>query len=241
MMRRPLALVTVTCLFLVLWGVPAWPRENQPPLRELQQAVRDKPQDPAAHYRLGVKYAESGYLKKAQKAFQQATRLKPDYAEAYYELGKVNGQLGDRQQAVEALKKATGLKSDDAKFKSGLSDAYNRLGLALLEEDRGMEAAAAFREAVRNNPQGSETARLNLGLAYAGEGRMSKAIESFQEVIRQNPSNPQAHYNMGVAYHLLGNNVNAYAEFLILRDLDPVAAGELSSLLTKPHRKSDAK
>lgn len=240
-MKRPLALVAATCLALVLSGWPAWPRERQPSLRELQQAARAKPQDPTAHYNLGLKYEAAGYPEKAVKAFQKAISLKADYAEAYYELGKVNTDLGNPHQALQALRRAAELKPDSARFRAGLSDEYNRLGMALVQGDRGAEAESLFQEAIKANPQASDAAQSNLGVAYAQGGRWAQATEAFQEATRLNPDNPQAQYNLGLAYHLQGNNVAAYAQYLVLKRLDPVAANALGARISVPKRKSDAK
>jgi tetratricopeptide (TPR) repeat protein len=233
MNRRFGIILTLACLLLALPWTRAWAREKAPTLRQLKQAVQENPQDPQAYYNLGLKYEAMGKDKEAAKAFRQALKLKPDYPEALYELGRLKGEAGETAQGIADLKKALKLKPDYAAARTGLGGEYNQEGLNLMEKGEWGKASQAFREALEANPdaQVREAARNNLGVALASEGKHEEARQEFRKVLEADPNNANAHYNFGVSSLALGNNVDAYREYLILRELDPEAAGELSYLI----------
>ena len=241
MTRRPRVIVTSLFLLLALFLGQGWAQDRSPSLRQLKQAVKDNPQDPKVYFNLGLKYVILGKDKEAIKAFQQAVKLKPDYAEAQYELGRLKGERGDTGQAIKDLQRAVKLKPDFSAARAGLGGEYNRQGLDFIEKGQWGKAAEAFKEALGADPQAQDAARNNLGVALASEGQYPEALEQFRQVLESDPGNPNAHYNLGVTSLLTGNNVDAFREYLILKELDPTSAGELSYLIFLPKRKSDAK
>jgi tetratricopeptide (TPR) repeat protein len=227
------AIITWVCLLLALSLGPGWAREKAPSLRQLKQAVQDNPQDPQAYYNLGLKYAILGKDKEAVKAFKQALKLKPDYAEAQYELGRLKGDAGDTEKAIKDLQRALKFKPDFSAARTGLGGEYNRQGLDFIKQGDWEKAAQAFKESIQANP-GAEVegaARNNLGVALASEGKYSEAREQFRKVLEADPGNANAHYNFGASSLGAGNNVDAFREYLILKELDPTSAGELSYLI----------
>jgi Flp pilus assembly protein TadD len=58
-----------------------------PALKELLEAEKLTPNDPAVHYYLGIAYERKGFMDDAFKEFQKAIALKPDYSEAHNFLG----------------------------------------------------------------------------------------------------------------------------------------------------------
>jgi tetratricopeptide (TPR) repeat protein len=120
-----------------------------------------------------------------------------------------------------------------------LSNEYNRQGLALLQEDRFAEAEAAFRKSAAGNPEGAAAPLNNLGVAYFSADQPDKAVGAFRDAVSRDPGNPEAHYNLGLAYLSAGNKVAAYAEFLNLRRLNPELAHQLDYLTNFPERRSE--
>jgi tetratricopeptide (TPR) repeat protein len=243
MTGRIISIVVAVCLSLALLAGPAPARDRAPTLRQLKQAVKDNPQDPQACFNLGLQYEILGKDKEAVKAFQQALKLKPDYPEALYELGRLKGEGGNTGAGIADLKQAMKLKPDYAAARTGLGGEYNQQGLDLIKKGQWDKAALAFKEAMGANPdpQVKGAARNNLGVALASEGKYSEAREQFRKVLEADPGNANAHYNFGVTSLAVGNNVDAFREYLILKELDLPAAGELSYLIFLPHRKGEAK
>ena len=87
------------------------------------------------------------------------------------------------------------------------------LGLALDRTGKRQEAAAAFREAIRFNPNSSE-AYLGLGKSELAAGQVKEAIDGLQQVLRLSPGNVQARRLLSQAYRRIGDSQRAeeYAE-----------------------------
>jgi tetratricopeptide (TPR) repeat protein len=233
MTRFPVVIALAACLGLALLAVPAPARDRAPSLRQLKQAVQENPQDPQNYFNLGLKYEILGKNKLAVNAFNQALKLKPEYPEALYELGRLKGEAGNSEQAVKDLKQALKLKPDYRAARTGLGGEYNQQGLDFIAQGQWDQAAGAFRESLQANPdQGvKDAARNNLGVALASGGNYEAAREEFIKALEADPESPNAHYNYGVTSLVTGNKTDAFGEYLILKQLDPPAAGELSYLI----------
>ena len=80
----------------------------------MRQAARLLPQNPVAHYNLGLLLNTQGRLAEAAASFRQAVERRPDYAEAHAGLAKVLARQGNSGGAFSALLRSLELKPDDA-------------------------------------------------------------------------------------------------------------------------------
>ncbi|MFA5111846.1 MAG: tetratricopeptide repeat protein [Desulfobaccales bacterium] len=222
-------LVILATVLLSLAAAPAAAGKN-PRLWELKQAVAANPQDPQAHYNLGLKYESLGKTKQAAAEYKQVLSLKPNDGKALYSLGRALGELGETGQAIDILKQAVKLNPDAAEARSLLAAAYNRQGTRLMEQG-SLSAAREALEAgiqVKGDPAETEALRNNLGCLYVRENRLDQAAETFQEVLRQNPNVPQARYNLALLNYAQGDYQAASRQLFALKGLDPGMAGELA-------------
>jgi tetratricopeptide (TPR) repeat protein len=224
--------VMAVCLLMLAAG-PAPARDRAPTLRQLKQAVKANPQDPEAYFNLGLQYEILGKNKEAVKAFKEALKLKPDYPEALNELARLKGEGGNSAQAIKDLQQALKLKPDLSVARNALGGEYNQQGLSLIAQGQWDKAAQAFQEALKANPDAEvgSAVRNNLGVALASEGNYEGARDEFRQVLEKDPGNSNAHYNYGASSLAVGNNVDAFREYLVLKELDPNYAGELSYLI----------
>jgi tetratricopeptide (TPR) repeat protein len=223
-------LLILAIMVLSLGASPAAAGQTPPPLMKLKQAVAANPQDPQAHYALGLKYESLGKTKQAMGEYQKVLSLKPDDAKALYSLGRLMGGLGDSEKSIEILKKAVKLNPDFAAARSLMAAEYNRQGMAFMAQGN-LDAAKEALEAGINAKGGAaetEALRNNLGCLYVRENRLDQAIGTFQEVLRQNPNVPQAHYNLALIYYGQGDYQAASQQFFALKGVDRNMAGELS-------------
>src|SRR5215213_1049326 len=87
--------------------------------------------------------------------------------------------LGRYGEAVESFRRAVRSKPD-------YPEAYNDLGMALLNAGLTADAFAAFGRAVSLRPDFPE-AHYNLGSAYYASGRLEEAADAFKEAVRLRP------------------------------------------------------
>ena len=67
------------------------------------------PEDPFAHFQLGLIMQQRNELKEAQQHFARCSELKPDFADAWARLYVIQDSLG--QKAAAAITLETGLKN----------------------------------------------------------------------------------------------------------------------------------
>jgi Flp pilus assembly protein TadD len=110
-----------------------------------REAVRLKPDYPAAYINLGVVLGSKGRWDEAVAAYREAVRLRSDDAGPRLYHGIALSVLGRWDEAVAELREATRLRPD-------FPEAHYRLGIAFGQNGRAGEAVAAYREAVRLKP-----------------------------------------------------------------------------------------
>ena len=227
-MIQPLIVLVIAALLLGTSPAPAG--QAPPTLRKLKQAVKANPQDPQAHYALGLKYESLGQTKEATGEYRKALSLKPDNEQALYSLGRLMGELGETGRAIEIIKQAVKLKPNSAEAKTLLATVYNQQAMDLLRRGSLDDAREAIEAGIQAQGGDEVTAALlnNLGCLYTLQDKLDDAMGTFQEVVRQNPDAPEAHYNLAILYYTRGDYQAASREFYALKGIDRNMAGELS-------------
>ena len=151
-------------------------------VRHLQDAVRARPDHPAARNNLGTALLASGQLADAIAAFTEVVRTSPDYLQARYNLG--NALMADARphDAIPQFEYVLNRTPQDA---AALSD----LGSALAMTGRVAEATRALERSLALNP-GNAQAHYNLGLIAAQSGRLADAEAHFERALAIDPSDP---------------------------------------------------
>ena len=107
----------------------------------------------------------------------------------------------------------------------GNPDALYVLGIAYGKLDRHDDAIAAYREALRINPELAE-AWNNLGVAYSNINHYDDAVAALREALRINPEDAEAWNNLGATYRDLRRYdaaIAAYREALRINPEDTKA------------------
>ena len=102
--------------------------------------------------------------------------------------------------------------------------AHNNLGIALYEQRLLPEAVAAYREAIRLNPDDPK-GHHNLGVALYAQEELAGAVAAYREALRLQPDYAKAHFNLGVALTDLGQFTDAAAHLRRSSDLDARQSG----------------
>ena len=150
-------------------------------LKHHLRAARVDPENPRAHFELGITYNLRGDNIAAEASLAKAVRLEPNdginwyaYAEALRVLGKFQESLDPYRKAVELL--------------PGHKKAPNKLGYVLFKLGKVAEAEVVLTAAVRNNPN-DPYPYFNLGMVYASGEKLALAINSFQRFLDLAPEN----------------------------------------------------
>ena len=138
----------------------------------------------------------------ALASLREALRLRPEYAETHNSLGQAYSLLRQPQLALRHFQRAGQLwvKEGRADF---AARARHNLGIVYRTLARNREAIAAYRQAVRLDPEFA-AARNNLAFALLLEGQVEEAKGELRTAIARDPTLWQAHANQGLAYAMSG-------------------------------------
>lgn len=119
-------------------------------------------------------------------------------SKALKEIGKAQerSRQSDYEGAIKHLRKALGIYSVH-------SGAWNNLGAAYLKVGRDVEAEAAFKNALANDPRCVQALR-NLGLLYFVQGKNNEAIGPLKASLENDSTDYRAHTYLAVALYRAG-------------------------------------
>lgn len=147
------------------------------------------------------------------KTLDRILKIDPQNAEAFYMLGQNFLDLGDIKRAKSSFQSAVENDPD-------LIDGWIQLGY-LFEKDGNPIAEKYYNNAVLIDPD-NVLALESQGNYLGGQARFKEAIKSFQKILEVDTKNPNAFYNLGLAYLQIDSVQQAYQHFDISIELDPV-------------------
>ena len=118
----------------------------------------------------------------AAAEFREAIRLKPDLAEGHANLG-APWRPGEVRRGRRRIPRG-----DPAQARPRL--AHANLGIAIKHQGKPDEAVAAYREAIRLQPDLAED-HAYLGNALQAQGKPDEAVAEYREAIRLSPTTPR--------------------------------------------------
>ena len=161
----------------------------------IEAALQEKPDDPQAHYNLGIALKEVDRLDDATVHFQRCVDLDSNNAEAYNALGNILRIQGQHDQAVACFKKALAIQPANADIRRNFSLVSNDLGVLENRLGHSLDALDHFRHAVELADSNSE-AHINLGITLEQTGNLDQAAAAFKNAIAANPNFAEAHYHL---------------------------------------------
>ncbi|HVO71156.1 MAG TPA: tetratricopeptide repeat protein [Aggregatilineaceae bacterium] len=168
----------------------AWDQEWDKAIAAYGRAVKEMPEDPAAHNSLGLALLQARRLEDALKVYTRAHQLAPDDPIPLEKSADVLERLGRLKEAAQQyvnvaevylsqrdLEKAIGNWERATRLTSGLVNIHQRLALAY---ERTGQRKNAIRE------------YLTLAFNFQRADRTDIAIQAVQRALRIEPNNPQA-------------------------------------------------
>jgi Flp pilus assembly protein TadD len=111
------------------------------------------------------------------------------------------------------------------KYRPTSAEAHLSLGQMLRQAGQTEAAAAAFAEAERLNQKKTDAQgaifAVGVGLQKLKAGDVAGAIEKLREAVRLAPDNPQAHYQLALAFQRAGAQAEAKLHFAEAQRLAP--------------------
>jgi len=192
-------------------------------LHAFQKVIELTPDEPEAHYNLGVVLKNCGRLEDAAASYRKAIARKPDYAEAHSNLGNVLTDLGRLEDAIASYRKAVAL--NPASFMT-----YFNMGNAQRRLENYEDAEVSFRRVVEIKPDHA-LALSNLGMAQQNLGKFTAAEASYRRAIDNKPNFAVAHSNLANALRMLGQHSDAVVSYRRALELKPDYVEAQSNLL----------
>lgn len=223
--------IAAACLFTTA----ARNRAFQSEISIWSDTIAKAPQNPRAHYNLGVALNYTNRIPEAIASYEAALRINPAYPDAHNNLGNALAEQGRIAEAFPHLETAL-------RLRPAYPDAHYNLGNAYLHTRRPAEAIGHYQASLRidkNQPK----ARNNLGIAFLQTQRVPDAIREFELALTLSPTFPDPHNNLAVALSQSGRLAEAIAHCEIALRLKPDYVGAQQNLesLRARQRLPDAK
>ena len=163
-------------------------RELERQERENRQLLASQPDNPTAHFNLGVVALRRGQFEQAISHVTRAAEIDPRQPAYFTLLGVAHGALNNPAEGIRCFRKVLELDPGNA-------DAHHGLGEYLMIQGNWTEAATHYRQDIAANPTRID-AHLNLGNVLAMQNEPEQAAASFRQVLAIDPGHADAHSNL---------------------------------------------
>jgi two-component system chemotaxis response regulator CheY len=151
----------------------------------LEQAHALSPLNTHRLFRLGQICLQTGKQKEAQDYLQQCLKNGHNFANSHrQEAAEIFLQAGMSAEAEQLFTES--LREDPKNIQ-----LYNRLGIALRQQQKHQEALECYHKALKVDPK-SDKIYFNLGILYFDLGQKDKALDAFKKALKIRPNFPEA-------------------------------------------------
>lgn len=183
---------------------------------QLTEAVTTNPDDPSAHFNLGLflwKAVGEESKEKAAEHFVIAAKLNPQDANAFRYLGHYYSKVSvDTQRALKCYQRALTLAPQDSESGESMCDLLDKEGKESLE-------VAVCREASGKSPRAFWAFR-RLGFLQVHQKKWTEAVQNLQQAIRGYPTSADLWEALGLAYQRLSMFTAAIKSYSRAIELD---------------------
>ena len=145
------------------------------------------------------------YIKKGIQYLEKAIAIHPHLLNAYLNLGNAEVYMDKPELSINYYYKALALDSSFKDARNNIAIAFRLIGRQAGEIEHDVEKS--YQNLIKSyyfNPNDIETSRL-LGIVYGIKGEHNLSIEYLTKVLNTDIDNPEANYNLGLAYKTSGN------------------------------------
>lgn len=185
-------------------------------VEDLRKALNADYDNAVAHNHLAIAYYSLGKKQQARDEINVALRVDPNYSDAYVNLGNFALDEKNLKLARSYFSKAL----DNLEYKLR-HRALTNLAQVALAENNIDEARQLLYQSIQTNPDYCLSHFL-LGSIFMRERNATRAAEEFRKSIMNTcNSNPEAHYQLGLAYVRSKEFTKARSEFVYLVEHHP--------------------
>ena len=217
-------------------GLQQW----EPSIELLQRAAKLSPSSYEVHYDLGSVLAVTGQTERAIHELRAAEKIRPSEPGVHDQLAQLLVKSGQKELAKKEHSESIALASrGDAHAKAG---DFNAQANQLLAAGNARAAAAAYREALRADPNNPQL-HYNLSLALDKLGDQFAERHELERATQLNPGFAVAHNQLGILEMQRGQTGEAEAAFKKAIASDPQyaeAQNNLGVLYNREGKDSDA-
>ena len=217
-------------------GLQQW----EPSIELLQRAAKLSPSSYEVHYDLGSVLAVTGQTERAIHELRAAEKIRPSEPGVHDQLAQLLVKSGQKELAKKEHSESIALASrGDAHAKAG---DFNAQANQLLAAGNARAAAAAYREALRADPNNPQL-HYNLSLALDKLGDQSTERHELERATQLNPGFAVAHNQLGILEMQRGQTGEAEAAFKKAIASDPQyaeAQNNLGVLYNREGKDADA-
>ncbi len=197
-------------------------KQFQEAINAYNKALKITPEDAqfksnleSAYWRLANYYTETKNANKAIETYRKLLELNPTNRDVHIAIAGTYYNLGRYAEAIESFKAALRIRDaqSEAEKRNGISETeqnllltYCKYGQTLLEACRYQNAIAQFQEALKIQPNDTDTL-LNLGVAYQRTNQSEEALAVYEKALDIKPDNDKIkrfvinlHTNQGKKY-----------------------------------------
>lgn len=152
------------------------------------------------------------FYREALAHFEAFSKLRPDDNEGDLAAGELTFMIRDLKGAEEYFKRALAVNFQEPGVRVRLAQ------IARHRQDRHC-AYVFLNDEIKMNPR-SDSAYAERGNLYMSEWKIGDAEIDYRKALEINPDNIEAHFGLGVAYHLSGNYESAIQQLWTVKALD---------------------
>ena len=188
------------------------------------------PRNPRAYVSLCWYYSLSDQHQASADAGRMAVKYAPENYAGYTNLCRAYNDLGRYQEAVATCTTALEIKPGDGETYFYLGRAYKGLKQTSRTTPLFQKAVTGLLEFISQNPDDADSHYL-LANAYTETRQDELAMRAYLKAIELKPRFPQARYNLGVVFFIMGRTKEALDQQEQLKNMDPARAARLLQLI----------
>jgi len=171
---------------------------------------------PQAHELLAESYESQGKWDEAAKQYRLILEKNPDFPGIHFRLGRL--LLSKPNPSADVAQQAKHEFEEELRIDPSNAGAEYVLGELARQNQQWDEAESHFSHAAKLDPHFAE-AFIGLGITLLSEKKYTDAVAPLQTAVNLEPGNPDAHYNLAMAYTRAGRKEEGQREFAIHRQL----------------------